>query len=439
MTNPLLSPSVFNSIQSTYSAQSNNLSSAYSSSTTKSRMIETQKSTKKERKPLGKLSINRIHATTSTTTTTEFKVLKPKLMMMPNARSLMTSPTPLNYQTMRQLGSPTRQQQKKKKNTGTVSSSPPTPMSIPDELHSNRDTITGGGGLCLDDFELGKILGKGKLGRVYCAKHKKLGLIIALKVMDKQELIELNLEKNFEREIKIQSNLNHKNISKLYTWFYDYKNVYLVLEFSIFGELYFHLKKSKRFDNIVASYYIYQVTNALWYLHQNNIIHRDLKPENIMLSSESTIKLSDFGWSVHHSSHPYTPDYNHRSSSSSSSASTSSSSSTAAKRLTVCGTLDYLPPEMIESKKHDHKVDNWALGILLYEFLVGIPPFEEVEKEATYKRIINIDIKFPRFLDKDAIDLIRKLLVKNPEDRLDLNKVLEHKWIIKNKPYWPKS
>ena len=263
----------------------------------------------------------------------------------------------------------------------------------------------------LSDFEIGKVLGKGKLGKVYCARHKPSGYIAALKVMSKKDLVELKLEKNFCREIEIQSSVIHPQISRLYGFFYDHKNVYLILEYSLYGELYFHLKLQRRFEDIRASYYVYQVALALQYLHCRHIIHRDIKPENILLSLNDTVKLSDFGWSVRNP-----PSIN--------------------KRLTICGTLDYLPPEMIESNEHDYTVDIWALGILCFEFLVGRPPFEEVDKNSTYKRIAKVDLKIPSFVSKEASDLITKLLQKNPRKRISLTEVLNHPWITKNKASW---
>lgn len=268
-------------------------------------------------------------------------------------------------------------------------------------------------GLLLADFEIGKVLGKGKLGKVYCVRHRLSGLICAIKAMSKKELVDLKLEKNFRREIEVQRNLIHPNISRLYGFFFDDTNVYLILEYALHGEIYQLLKTHRRFDDITASNYTFQVANALMYLHSKGIIHRDIKPENILLASDKTVKLSDFGWSV--------------------------KTKVPEKRLTICGTLDYLPPEMVESKEHDYTVDIWLLGILCYEFLVGRPPFEEVDKNATYKRIARVDVQIPSFVEADAADLIHRLLQKDPKKRLPLSEVENHPWIVKYRPLWPKQ
>ena len=98
----------------------------------------------------------------------------------------------------------------------------------------------------------------------------------------------------------------------------------------------------------------------------------------------------------------------------------------------MCGTLDYLPPEMIEGHTHDERVDHWALGILTYEFLVGKPPFEAQSNQDTYRRIVNVDLRFPSHVTAPARDLVVRLLRKNPTDRIALEDVLNHPWIAKN-------
>lgn len=275
-------------------------------------------------------------------------------------------------------------------------------------------TPPSGQNLSLSHFEFGKVLGKGKLGKVYCVRHRKSGLVCAIKAMSKKDLVDLNLEKNFRREIEIQRDLLHPNIARLYGYFYDEVNVYLILEYALHGEIYHLLKQKRRFDEVTASFYIYQTALALQYLHTRGVIHRDIKPENILLSQGNIVKLSDFGWSVK-------PDASQN------------------RRLTVCGTLDYLSPEMVESRSHDEAVDIWLLGILCYEFLVGHPPFEDDDKTTTYKRIARVDLNFPSYISPLASQFITALLQKDPAARLPLDKVAHHPWITKHVSGWPLS
>ncbi|AAS53273.1 AFL101Cp [Eremothecium gossypii ATCC 10895] len=264
--------------------------------------------------------------------------------------------------------------------------------------------------LKLADFEIGKVLGKGKFGRVYCVRHIESGFVCALKAMEKKDIIQYNIEKQFRREVEIQSSLRHPNLTQLYGYFHDEKRVYLLMEYLVNGELYKHLKGRSHFNDVVASYYVYQMADALDYMHERNILHRDIKPENIIIGFNNTIKLTDFGWSV------ITPK--------------------GSKRKTLCGTVDYLSPELIRSREYNEKVDVWALGVLTYELLVGSPPFEEESKELTYKRILKRNLIFPDHVDTEARHLISRLLEYDPGDRIPLKEVKKHPWIEKNKPFW---
>ncbi|KAJ3225260.1 spindle assembly checkpoint kinase [Clydaea vesicula] len=250
----------------------------------------------------------------------------------------------------------------------------------------------------LKDFEVGKALGRGKFGRVYLAKEKSTNQVVALKLLFKGELREAKVEKQVRREIEIQSHL------RLYGYFYDEKRVYLILEYASKGELYSVLKKVGRFEEQVASKYVYQLTLALIYLHSKGVIHRDIKPENLLLGENGEVKIADFGWSVHAAD---------------------------SRRETLCGTLDYLPPEMVLGKDHDARVDLWSLGVLIFEFLVGKPPFEEEGSyKETYRRIANVDLVFPDFISFQAKDLILKLCKSNPKERISLILVKMHPWIV---------
>ncbi|KAI0481452.1 Pkinase-domain-containing protein [Xylaria cf. heliscus] len=259
-------------------------------------------------------------------------------------------------------------------------------------------------------FEIGRPLGKGKFGRVYLARERTSGFICALKVLHKSELSQgRGVERQVRREIEIQSNLRHPNILQLFGHFHDSKRVFLILEFAAKGELYKHLRRETRFPDWKASQYIAQMASALRYLHRKHVIHRDIKPENILVGIHDEIKISDFGWSVH------APN---------------------SRRDTMCGTLDYLPPEMVKLGRsattyYNEKVDLWSLGVLTYEFLVGEAPFEDTPV-MTQRRIERGDMTIPAFVSPDARDLIKKLLVLDPEKRIPLDQVQTHPWILKH-------
>ncbi|XP_012214774.1 aurora kinase C-like [Linepithema humile] len=259
----------------------------------------------------------------------------------------------------------------------------------------------------LTDFDIGRPLGKGKFGNVYLAREKRSKFVIAMKVLYRMQVEDARISHQVRREIEIQTHLRHPNILRMYGYFYDDQRIYLILEYAPKGELYKELNKqpNKRFDEERTANYVAQLADALKYCHSKNVIHRDIKPENLLLGANGELKIADFGWSVHAPS---------------------------SRRDTLCGTLDYLPPEMISGKTHNHTVDFWSVGVLCYECLVGEPPFFAKTSDETYVNIKRLRFTFPSFISEDAKDLISKLIVIDPEKRLDMNGVLTHPWIVKH-------
>ncbi|MES1920926.1 hypothetical protein MHBO_002533 [Bonamia ostreae] len=184
----------------------------------------------------------------------------------------------------------------------------------------------------LSDFEIGKLLGKGKFGSVYLVRERKSKFICALKVMFKSQLSKAKVQHQLQREIEIQAHLKHPNILRLYGYFYDEKRVYLILEYAAQGELFKLLRKLGRFEEKQASCYIRDIAKALHYCHKRNVLHRDIKPENLLLSLTGEVQIGDFGWSVQ--------TINER-------------------RKTMCGTLDYLSPEMVDEKEYDSSLSKF--------------------------------------------------------------------------------
>ncbi|EEY70264.1 protein kinase, putative [Phytophthora infestans T30-4] len=168
-----------------------------------------------------------------------------------------------------------------------------------------------------------------------------------------QMQLEHNEWKDTTKKVEIHSRIRHENILPLFATFQDATRVYLVMKYAGGGDLYKKMRSmpGRRFPERQAMLYTAQLVSALEACHQQHVIHRDIKPENLLLSQEGTIQLGDFGWS-------------------------SANVTAANRRDTLCGTLDYLSPEMIRGEKYDESVDIWAVGIIMYELLVGKPPFE---------------------------------------------------------------
>lgn len=249
------------------------------------------------------------------------------------------------------------------------------------------------------------ILGKGSYGEVRLVRHLLTNQLYALKTINKKLLQRQSALQVFLREVQIHKALEHPRVIKLYSHMEDEDNVYLLLEYASNSNLFRNIKEAGRIEEERAKKYFKQTCEGLKFLHDMSIVHRDLKPENILLSDDYDIKICDFGWSFKGTE----------------------------TRTTFCGTLDYMAPEMLRGLGHSAKVDVWAIGVLLYEMLHGYPPFNSKDELEKSRQIGNADYRCDFYVSRKAADLISRLLVKEPAERLTLEEILNHPWLLSSK------
>lgn len=282
---------------------------------------------------------------------------------------------------------------------------------------------------------------------MYLVRHKETGRFYALKVLRKMDVVRLKQVDHIKNEKNILLELNHSFIVTLcvpssppflhrfrscylkrkgwcssgecvvddsrdvwwwgrYATWQDETNLYMLMDYVVGGELFTYLRRAGRFVNDTARMYAAMVVMALEYLHSKNILYRDLKPENLLIDKQGYLKICDFGFAKHVEDRTWT----------------------------LCGTPEYLAPEIIQSKGHGKAVDWWALGVLLFEMLAGYPPFFDDNPFGVYEKILAGRIHFPSHFDPDAKDLVRKLLAADRTQRLgNLKGGAED---VKNHPYF---
>lgn len=260
-----------------------------------------------------------------------------------------------------------------------------------------------------EDFELLKSIGKGAHGKVLLCE-KKFGKkeLYAMKIIKKKHIIEKNQLEHTKAEKIILSHVNHPFLISLKYSFQSQNKLYFIMEFMKGGELFQHLKRVKQFSEAQTKFIAGCLIMALGHLHNKNYIYRDLKPENVLLDSKGYAKLTDFGLAKFIKKSEIAN--------------------------TFCGTPEYMAPEVILGKGCNRPADWWALGVLLYEMIFGIPPFYSTDVQKMYKRTVVRKLKFKKYckVSQSCEDFLRKLLVKNPEKRLgavaDSLEVMSHEW-----------
>ncbi|KAK9416155.1 hypothetical protein SUNI508_09735 [Seiridium unicorne] len=243
----------------------------------------------------------------------------------------------------------------------------------------------------LADFEIQRTLGTGSFGRVHLVQSKHNQRFYAVKVLKKAQVVKMKQVEHTNDERRMLGEVKHPFLITLWGTFQDARNLYMVMDFVEGGELFSLLRKSGRFPNPVAKFYAAEVTLALEYLHEKNIIYRDLKPENLLLDRHGHLKITDFGFAKR------VPD----------------------KTWTLCGTPDYLAPEVVSNKGYNKSVDWWSLGILIYEMLCGYTPFwDSGSPMKIYENILKGKVKYPQYVHPDAHNLLERLITPDLTKRL---------------------
>lgn len=286
--------------------------------------------------------------------------------------------------------------------SGTKKEPEPTVASIGD----SPVTSSASSSFNLRELEIKNTLGCGAFGRVKLCRSPSTDQYYALKCQAKKAIVESGLEEHILNEMRVMRKVEHPFIAKLYAALQDSQYIYFVLELLQGGELFTHLRNRGKLTEQTARFYTATVVCAFASLHAKKIAYRDLKPENLVMNNNGYVKLVDFGLAKQMLS---------------------------GKTWTLCGTPDYLAPEIILNEGHDLAVDYWALGVLIFEMVVGAPPFYAEDPMEVYEKILSGNPPIPTFFTRNLSDLIKKLLRSQQGKRLGNTRggtsaIIKHKW-----------
>ena len=262
----------------------------------------------------------------------------------------------------------------------------------------------------IGNYLVQQTIGEGTFGKV------KLGIFlpnnekVAIKVLEKQRIKDKDDKIRVEREFDMLSRFNHPNVILVTEIFESNESYYSVMEYCEGGELFNYIVRKKRLTEKETAFLFFQLINGLEYIHSLGIVHRDLKPENLLLTRDHLLKIIDFGLSNYFRENE------------------------TELLSTPCGSPCYASPEMVSGKKYDGvKIDIWATGIILFAMLCGYLPFEDNNNDILFDKILECKIEFPEYLSEECIDLIKKILVVDPENRITIPGIKEHSFFIKGK------
>nr|CAA44963.1 protein kinase [Drosophila melanogaster]prf//1804262A protein kinase [Drosophila sp. (in: flies)] len=249
-----------------------------------------------------------------------------------------------------------------------------------------------------------RFFGKGGFAKCYEIIDVETDDVFAGKIVSKKLMIKHNQKEKTAQEITIHRSLNHPNIVKFHNYFEDSQNIYIVLELCKKRSMMELHKRRKSITEFECRYYIYQIIQGVKYLHDNRIIHRDLKLGNLFLNDLLHVKIGDFGLATR-------IEYEGE------------------RKKTLCGTANYIAPEILTKKGHSFEVDIWSIGCVMYTLLVGQPPFETKTLKDTYSKIKKCEYRVPSYLRKPAADMVIAMLQPNPESRPAIGQLLNFEFL----------
>ncbi|EDR27381.1 hypothetical protein, conserved [Entamoeba dispar SAW760] len=245
----------------------------------------------------------------------------------------------------------------------------------------------------VDDFEMLSLIGKGSFGKVMQVKEKSTGQIYAMKILNKTHIIDNNEIEHTMAEKNVLSKSKNPFLMQMHYSFQTPDKLYFILDYVNGGELFAHLQREHRFSIERTRFYAAELLIGIKYLHDAGIVYRDLKPENILLTDEGHVCITDFGLCKEGLTEKDQTN-------------------------TFCGTPEYLAPEILLGNGYGFAVDWWSYGTLIYEMLLGLPPFFDNDVQTMYQKIVSDDVRFPKNTPPAIREFISDLLQKDPEDRL---------------------
>ena len=262
----------------------------------------------------------------------------------------------------------------------------------------------------IGNYLIKKTLGQGTFGKVKLGIYLPTQEKVAVKILEKERIIEKDDEIRVKREFDMLAQFNHPNVILVAEIFESSDSFYSVMEYCEGGELFNYIVKNRRLSEEEAAFFYYQLINGLEYIHSLGIVHRDLKPENLLLTSEHLLKIIDFGLSNYFKEGQKD------------------------LLITPCGSPCYASPEMVGGHKYNgFKIDIWSSGIILYAMLCGYLPFEDKDNDILFEKILECKLVYPKYITNTSKDLIEKILVTDPEARITIPEIKKHPFYLKGK------